>query len=332
MFNKTGIIFVCVFFILSCKPNQKESSTPNENMKEQTLQISLAQWSLHRTFLGPTDENYWPWFENMLKESPDAILQGTLDPIDFATIAASYGFKSIELVNVFYYSKVDDEDYWQTFKQKCEEAGVEVGLIMCDHLGYLADADPSSRMEAVNKHISWVDIAKELGAHSIRVNVEGQGTPKEIAKNAIDGLIRLGVYSKANGINIIVENHRGISSDAKWLVGVIRSVGMDNVGTLPDFGNWCIEWNNEGCINEYDRYRGMAELLPFAKAVSAKAHSFDANGHEANTDFYKMIKLIKKAGYKGYIGIEYEGNTLPEEEGIIATKTLLEKAIKEVGA
>lgn len=333
MLTRILIASVCVFFILSCGSKQESAANSligQENSAEPTLQISLAQWSLHRSFLGPMGDDYWSWFGKTLSESPQKILRGTLDPINFPAVAAEYGFKSIELVNVFYFSKVDDESYWKTFKQKCEEAGVQVGLIMCDHLGQLADSDSLAREVAVKKHYQWVNIAKNLGAHSIRVNAAGEGTPEEVASQAVDGLTKLGKYGKSKGINIIVENHGGLSSNGKWLSGVLNRVGMENVGTLPDFGNFCIEWNENGCSNEYDRYQGMEELMPFAKGVSAKSFEFDDNGNEENTDFYRMMKIVKNSGYKGFVGIEYEGALLSEEEGIKATKTLLEKAINEL--
>ena len=162
------------------------------------------------------------------------------------------------------------------------------------------------------------------------MNAAGQGTTEEVAANAVDGLSRLGEYGASRGINIIVENHGGISSDGTWLSGVMAKVGMDNVGTLPDFGNFCIENGPEGCINEYDKYKGIAELMPFAKGVSAKSQEFDENGDEVNSDFLRIMKIVKESGFKGYVGIEYEGSTLSEDEGIKATKALLEKVFKEI--
>jgi sugar phosphate isomerase/epimerase len=175
-----------------------------------------------------------------------------------------------------------------------------------------------------------VDIARLLGAKSVRVNADGEGTPEEVAANAIDGLTKLGKYAASKGVNIIVENHGGISSDAEWLSGMLEEVGMDNVGALPDFGNFCIEEGPEGCIREYDKYQGIAELMPFAKGVSAKSKEFDENGNEVHSDFLRIMKIVKESGFKGYVGIEYEGPQLSEDEGIKATKALLEKVFKEL--
>lgn len=334
--QKTLTMAIVAMFIFSinigCKEKapKVEKSAPIAEKVEATpdFQISLAQWSLHKTFFG-VESMDWGSFKKTLKESPDDLLKGK-DPMDFPAMAAAYGINSIELVNTFYFSKAGDMAYWTKFKQKCDEAGVTVGLIMCDALGNLGDADPAKQKVAVENHYQWVDIAKFLGAHSIRVNAAGEGTANEVAKNAVVGLSSLGKYGASKGVNVIVENHGGYSSDGIWLSGVIGEVGMDNVGTLPDFGNFCIERSADGCANEYDRYKGMKELMPFAKGVSAKSNVFDEAGNEKNSDFLKIMEIVKESGFKGYVGIEYEGSELSEDEGIKATKALLEKVIKQL--
>jgi sugar phosphate isomerase/epimerase len=335
--SRVLMMLITSVIVLSCNSGSKSTDT-TVDMDEQTeanvetspdFQISLAQWSLHKTYFGGAIAD-WQEFNRKLKESPDDLLQGELDPKDFPEVAAGYGIYSIELVNTFYFSKSGDNTYWTEFKQKCDNLGVNVGLIMCDALGNLGDADPVARKAAVEKHYQWVDVAKILGAHSIRVNAAGQGTPEEVAANAVDGLSKLAEYAASKNINIIVENHGGYSSDGKWLTGVMAKVGMDNVGTLPDFGNFCIERGPDGCVNEYDRYQGIAELMPYAKGVSAKSNEFDENGNETKSDFLRIMKIVKESGFKGYVGIEYEGSQLTEDEGIKATKALLEKVFKEL--
>lgn len=313
--------------------NQRQKKNETENMAVEVttpdFQISLAQWSLHQSFFGNSVKD-WETFRHLLKEAPDSLLQGTLDPMDFPSIAASYGVNSIELVNTFYYNKSEDQAFLDEFKKRCEDAGVTVGLIMCDALGNLGDADADARMAAVENHYKWVDAAQFLGAHSIRVNAAGQGTAEEVAANAADGLSKLGEYGASKGINIIVENHGGYSSNGIWLSDVMKSVGMDNVGTLPDFGNFCIERTADGCADEYDRYQGMTDLMPFAKGVSAKSNDFDEHGNETKSDFLRIMKIVKASGFKGYVGIEYEGKELSEDEGIKATKALLDRVFKAI--
>jgi len=320
-----------LLFIFSCSSKPQEpTDMPTEEATEPTFKISLAQWSLHRSFFGGAITD-WDAFGRMLKESPDSLLQGELDPMDFPAIAAGYGVNSIELVNTFYFSKAQDEAYLTTFRNKCQEAGVTVGLIMCDRLGDLGDADETARQKAVENHYPWVDAAQFLGAHSIRVNAAGSGTAEEVAANAAVGLAALGTYAATKNINVIVENHGSYSSNGAWLAGVMKEVNMENVGTLPDFGNFCIERGPAyECINEYDRYQGVAELMPYAKGVSAKTLEFNAAGEEIHTDFLRMMKIVKEAGYNGYVGIEYEGPELSEDEGIKATKALLERVLEKL--
>lgn len=272
------------------------------------FKISLAQWSLNKAFFG-----------------------GQLDNLDFAAKAKNdFGIDAIEYVNQFFKDKGNDLAYLKQMKQRASDNGVKSLLIMIDREGNLGDLDDAARMKAVENHYKWVEAAKFLGCHSIRVNAYGEGTAEEVSKAAIDGLGRLSEYAAKEDINVIVENHGSYSSNGAWLTGVMKAVGKDNCGTLPDFGNFCIkrgkDWSE--CLDEYDRYTGVTEMMPYAKGVSAKSHDFDADGNETKTDFSKMLKIVKDAGYRGYIGIEYEGSNLSADEGIMATKKLLMKAGK----
>ncbi len=204
-------------------------------------------------------------------------------------------------------------------KQRCKDSGVESLLIMCDGEGNLGDPKESARKKAVENHFRWVDAAKFLGCHSIRVNAASSGSYDEQIKLAADGLRQLSEFAKPKGINVIIENHGGLSSNGAWLAKTIETVGLENCGTLPDFGNF-----NIGGGKSYDRYLGVRELMPFAKAVSAKSHDFNDAGKEIHTDYTQMMKIVLDAGYRGWVGVEYEGGKMDEYAGIKATKALLE--------
>lgn len=313
------------------KEQSAVAETPAEKAASLFFSISLAQWSLNRSFFGKSREAGWEAFGNALRNDPDSLLQGELDPKNFPSIAKTqFGISAVEYVNTFFFAHAENTAYLSALKQQCDDNGVSSQLIMCDALGNLGDADENERTKAVENHYKWVNAAKFLGCHSIRVNAAGQGSAEEVKAAAVDGLGRLSEYGAQNDINIIVENHGGYSSDGSWLSDVMKQVNAPNCGTLPDFGNFCITRGAEGCEDEYDRYKGTEELMPFAKGVSAKAHSFDAEGNEKATDFVKMLQIVKDAGFKGYIGIEYEGDELSEPDGINATKALLEKAGAQV--
>jgi sugar phosphate isomerase/epimerase len=200
-------------------------------------------------------------------------------------------------------------------------------LIMIDGEGALGEASESARRTAIERHFKWLAAAAFLGCHSIRVNVEGSGPPAEHAQRASDSLHRLCTLADDYGVDVIVENHGGRSSDGAWLASVIRGADHPRCGTLPDFGNFHL---GDGAW--YDRYRGVSELMPFARAVSAKSHEFDADGAELGTDYRRMLALVLAAGYRGWIGIEYEGERHAEPEGIRLTKALLERVRDELAA
>lgn len=192
---------------------------------------------------------------------------------------------------------------------------------MCDNEGMVGHPDQQEREKTVGNHKKWIDAAAFLGCHSVRVNAGSQGSYEEQQKLASDGLHQLCEYGDQAKINILVENHGGLSSNAEWLAGVMQLTAHKRIGTLPDFGNFHIS-----LTEEYDRYRGVEMLMPWAKGVSAKAQGFNAEGNETETDFFKMIRIVLDSGFRGYIDVEYEGNQLSEDEGIIATKKLLEQA------
>ena len=250
--------------------------------------------------------------------------QGTLREgarhLDFARTTKDLGIEGVEYVNQFFKDKAKDEKYLGEMKKRAAEHGVKSLLIMVDGEGRLGDPDEKKRAQAVENHYKWVDASKFLGGHSIRVNAGSSGSYDDQMKLAADGLRRLTEYAAKQDMNVIVENHGGLSSNGAWLAGVMKKVGHKRCGTLPDFGNFRI-----GRGEQYDRYKGVTELMPFAKAVSAKSYDFDEAGNERTIDFLRMMKIVVGAGYRGWVGIEYEGRRLPEREGIVATRKLLER-------
>jgi L-ribulose-5-phosphate 3-epimerase len=261
------------------------------------FKISLAQWSLHKE-LGAK----------------------TLDHLDFArTAKREFGIEAIEYVNTFFKDKARDAAYLKEMNTRAAGEGVTQWLIMCDGEGNLGDPDETKRLRAVENHRKWVEAAKTLGCVTIRVNAASSGSFEEQQKLAADGLRKLTEIGASMDINVVVENHGGLSSNGQWLAGVMKMVGHPRCGTLPDFGNFY----------EYDRYQGVADLMPFAKAVSAKTHDFDAAGNDTNKDYRRLMKTVLDAGYHNWVGIEYEGEKLPEREGIRKTKQLLERVRDE---
>jgi sugar phosphate isomerase/epimerase len=241
-----------------------------------------------------------------------------------------YGVSTVEYVNQFFKDKAENTSYLNELLKRCNDNGVSNHLIMIDHEGSLADLNDIVRKKAVENHYKWIEAAKYLGCKTIRVNAYGTGSSEDVKSAAIDGLSSLGEYAAKAGINIIVENHGGYSSNGAWLSSVMKEINMVNVGTLPDFGNFCLRQENNECIEEYDRYKGVSEMMPYAKGASAKTLDFDAEGNCVETDYYKMLSILKASGFSGYIGIEYGGEKLSEHEGILKTKMLLQKAASRI--
>ncbi len=273
------------------------------------FKISVAEYSLHRM-----------------------IAKGELDPRDYGPFCKEkFDVDAVEYWMGPYADKAKDLAYMGEMQKKSEDAGVKQLLIMVDipnGKGDLGNPDEKLRQVAVEEHYQWVEAAKRMGCHSIRVNARSSGSKEEQAKLAADGLRKLSEFAAPHDINVIVENHGGYSSDASWLVGVMKEVDLPNCGTLPDFGNFFVD-RVKGV--EYDKYKGVEELMPYAKAVSAKSHVFDAEGNESEIDYFRMVKIVLDAGYHGYLGIEWEGATPESEiEGVLLTKALLERIRNEL--
>jgi len=265
---------------------------------ELPFKISLAQWSLHR-----------------------ALRNGQLDHLDFAKVARrEFDLEAIEYVNTFFKEKATDAGYLAEMNRRSKDYGVYQHLIMIDAEGDLGDPDAAVRRKAVENHGRWVDAAATLGCATIRVNAESKGSFEEQQKLAADGLRALTEYGDTRQINVIVENHGGLSSNGAWLAGVMKLVNHPRCGTLPDFGNF----------TNYDRYQGVTDMMPYAKAVSAKSFDFDAQGGETTIDFRRMLGIVTGAGFHGWIGIEYEGERLGEREGVAKTKALLTRIRSEL--
>lgn len=272
----------------------KPAEAPKPDAAAPWFTISLAQWSLHKT-----------------------LFSGALDHLDFPKAALKdYGIDAVEYVNAFFKTKTDPAGI-KELRKRCDDLGVTSVLIMCDGEGRIGDPDAAKRRAAVDNHLRWVEAAKALGCHSIRLNAESEGEPGEQRRLVAAGLRALCEAADPFAINVIIENHWGLSSQWPWLMGVMKDVDHPRVGTLPDFGNF---------PDDVDRFESVAKMMPVARGVSAKSYDFNpTTGEHVQFDFARMLAIVKDAGYRGRIGIEYEGKTLDEPAGIRATRDLLLK-------
>ena len=259
------------------------------------FRISLAEWSLHR-----------------------ALRAGKLTNLDFPRVAKQeFGIDCVEFVDQFFADKAKDMDYLEDLKTRADGEGVALGLIMLDTTGSLGARSDKARAGAVEKTCAWIDAAAFLGCHAIRVNARGGGTPDELRGRMIESCSQLADYAAERDINVTIENHGGPSSDPAWLVSVMEGVNKPNFGTLPDFGNFPAE---------VDRYDAVEAFMPYAKAVSAKASRFTAGGLVEETDFYRMMRIVRDGGYTGYVGIESAPPSAElEADAIRMTRDLLRR-------
>lgn len=315
IFNKATLLILLIFNFLSCK-NENKTSSPNQKIFFKT---SLAQWSIH-----------------------NSIREDGVSPYEFAKIAHDLGFEGLEYVNDLYSDVTESEDKSSAIKEfvsKNNDLAAKYNLknvlIMIDGEGDLASSNSEERIQALENHKLWIDAASKMNCSAIRINLKGEKEIESWIKYSIESLSALGEYAKPLNINVIVENHGGLSSNASLLMKVINQVNLENCGTLPDFGNFCMSegygsLKDDNCEDPYDPYLGVSEMLPRAFGLSAKSYEFDSNGDETTLNYYKLLSIAKDAGYSGYIGVEYEGEKLSEIDGIIATKKLLEKVASKI--
>lgn len=306
--------------------NVPKKSIASQKRNNLFFDISLAQWSLNGAYFGNSRNAGYQEFARLLREDTSRVLQGYLDPLYFAQHARQmFNIDAIEYVNTFYFDKAEDQQYINELKNVADNEGVKSVLIMCDAEGALGAPDSAARQQAIENHYKWINLASFLGCHAIRVNAQSSGSYDDQMERAADGLRRLAEYGAQENISVIVENHGGLSSNGQWLSDTIKMVDHPNCGTLPDFGNFRISEDEM-----YDYYQGTEELMPYAKGVSAKTNGFDEQGDETNLDYSRLMKIVKDAGYNGYVGIEYEGGAITEVEGIIKTKELLISSANEL--
>jgi sugar phosphate isomerase/epimerase len=256
--------------------------------------------------------------------------QRELDNRDFAPFAKNtLGFDAVDYWSRPFNSNHTNAQYLAEMKKKADDAGVKGVLILVDDPPDMGQVNEPQRLAAIDGHKPWVEAAKTLGCDGIRVNARSQGMvpPEEMQKHTADGLRRLSEFAAPLGIDIVVENHGGLSSNGAWLAAVLKEVNLPNCGSLPDFNNWTI-----GPGQQYDRYQGVLELMPSAKVVCAKGLVFDDQGNERNIDFRRMFKIVVDAGFRGYVELEYEGTGLSEVDGVRALKTLVERVRDELAA
>lgn len=310
--NTIFLSCLLILLLINCQDKTKKTLDPfKKEIIVKAPKYSLSQWSFNRE-----------------------LFSGKMTTIDFIKVAGEMDYEGVEYVSQFFQDKVEDFVFLDSLTKSTNEAGVKSLLIMVDDAGNLGASNMGERNLAIENCKKWVLAAKYLGCNSIRVNAHGDGTPEEMKNACADGIGRLAAWSQKQGIDIIIENHGGISSNGKWLAELLKELQEFGVGSYPDFGNWCTLRENGqlwggACTERYDRYKGLKELVPYAKSLSVKSFAFDDEGNETSMDYAKIFEIVQASGYNGYLGIEFAGHDIPSLEGINKTRELVEKVWKK---
>ncbi|MDG3085325.1 sugar phosphate isomerase/epimerase [Vibrio hannami] len=289
------------------------------------IQLGISQWSFHRSILGNSRDNYEQYLAELHSDNPDTVLRGDFDHIQLLDAAEALDVKVIDLVNILFYSKVDDDSWLKGWKKQAEERQIEFNCLMCDELGNLAASDPEERHVAIEKHLRWLKVAETLGCRLFRVNAYGDGSYLLQMHNMAKSMRILAERSEPLGIQIVVENHGHPSSNAAWLAMLIEVVGKKNVGVYLDFDNFFMGgWHHEP-KRFYDRTQGLEDLAPYTLGVSAKSYEFSTAGEETTVDYPECVKILSEHGFEGVIAAEYEGDAHSEMDGTKKTLELLRK-------
>jgi sugar phosphate isomerase/epimerase len=205
------------------------------------------------------------------------------------------GITALEHVNQFF--EAPTLTYLAKLKKACTDAGVQSTILMVDGEGGTASPDLAERKRAANAHRKWFDAAHELGCYAVRCNVYGGAAEwkndKDLVSRAAETMGMMLDYAKGSGVDLIVENHGGASSDPDVLVALVKKVNHPNFGLLCDLGNW-----NKGD----DRYANVKKILPYARGLSVKG-TWGASVDPA-FDAEKLVKIALDGGYSGWWGLE----------------------------
>ena len=259
------------------------------------FEISVAQWSFQRQFYS-----------------------GEMKTENFPQYAADkLGIYGIDFLSDFMLNIYRNPSVLKNIKIRSDDLGVKNVMIMCHKEGRIGNKDSVTREKVIDTHKHWVEAAHHLGCKSIRVNARSGGSRQEQLDLVTDSLSRLSLFAKDFDVNIIVENLWGsdYSHKATFIADVMRAVNMPNCGTLPDLNNFRYD----------DPYKSTEIIMPWAKAVSAKSLDFDPQGREKYIDYQRMMRIVYASGFRGHIGIEWEGCKKAPLEGVLLTKALLEK-------
>lgn len=285
--------------------------------------LSLAQWSLHRRMIGerlPLAQRAARMVRGKLGMREP--LHGDLDPLDFPLMARrEFGFDAIDYIGYFYTPHVRDRSYLRELKRRCDGEGVQSLTISCTTEGEIGIGHPeANKRDAIAaNHLRWMDMAAYLGCNAISVRVGSVGDAAEQLRLVADGLNAIADWANPHGLDVLVENHDGFSNDGAWLDELMRLADHRRIAMAPDWGNF----GDDPAV----RTAHLARVMPHARALTAKFFDFDEPGDEITMNVPALMRVVRDAGYRGPISVEYEGAQASECDGIRLSTAMLTRLL-----
>lgn len=243
---------------------------------------------------------------------------GELDPMDYPQFSVdNFGIKAIDYwEGGLPKEKLDDMGYLEKIRSRAADAGTDLFLLMTGAVnGAAKDLDGNKKI------VQAVKRAQALGARYLRVFV--WAPDKDVTgEGAIQALKPLSDAAAGHGVKLAIEP--GASKNTQqgdYLAKVAKGVNHPNCVLMPDFGKL-----------RGDIYAGTEAMMPFSEVVSCKMHSFDDAGNQPDFDYTRLMKIIVDSSYKGILAVEWEGKVLEPVPGVLASKKLIEKSLRAVGA
>ena len=215
---------------------------------------------------------------------------------DFIDYCADHGVSAAELTG-YYFPKPVTNEYLFKLKRYLHLRGISIsGTSLGNNFAQPKGPKLDEQVDAVKK---WVDVAAIIGAPYVRVfSGSTKGMPlEEEQKNCIASLEECAEYAGTKGIFLGLENDAGITPDAKSVLELVAGVKSPWFGLNLDLGNF----------HTADVYGDVAKCAPYAINVHVKAEVREKGKNIGEpADIGRMVKILRDAGYQGYLALEYE--------------------------
>jgi sugar phosphate isomerase/epimerase len=218
-----------------------------------------------------------------------------IDLFEFIDYCADHGCQGTELTSYYFPENISNE-YLLKLKHHAFLRGIEISGTAVGNTFTLPKGDKRDREIALTKR--WIDYAQIMGAPHIRVfaGTAGNLAKDEAKRLCIEALEECGEYAGSKGIFLGIENHGGIVAEPDDLLEIVHKVKSPWIGINLDTGNFHTD----------DPYADLAKCAPYAVNVQFKVEIQARGQKKQAADFARVVEILKKANYQGYVALEYE--------------------------